>query len=191
MTEIHAYTPSPEFIEAYEANEAKRSAFIDTVVLAWDKANPDTTVAWLVDPLGADRYPCGINDAHPDQPAPEGLSRSQKRKYLIPKAGAAGARYAEQIKACRRGLPSRTAVLEHFGIPPRVEGPMRRDGAFLYAPVVPQKFDGQWFVVCTQAIETTGDKPVLVPAKLSAYHAARERQIDADALAADTRAAAR
>lgn len=172
MSDLHVYTTTAEFDRAWEENENGRRAFVAGVVIAWDEKHPDTPVAWVVDPFGADRHPVGFVDVHPKEPAPEGLSRSQERRYLIPARGRKGDVYREVLKRMH-GLPSRTPVMEAFGIPPRVRAP-GPDFSIRMCPVGVQRFEDTLWVSCSEPINSRN----LVTARLSDFYAAKERHAE-------------
>ena len=182
MTEPHIYTPTAEFAKTWEENEEKRQEFVARVVRPWNTANPDLTIAWINNPFDADPDPVGFMDAKPGEPVPTGLSRRKNRKWLIPVPGTPGEQY-RAVLAQMRKMPSRTKVMERFGIPPRVRAEyFNADGSHSNYLVQPHRFNGTWYVGCAEPIESKS----LTPAKLSDYYRDKEAHEAAKAAEAAT-----
>lgn len=182
MSEPYVYTTTSELWTAWGENEQKRTAFIRSVVEPWDTAHPDAKIAWATDPGGADQIPLGFVDS--GQPLPVGLSRAQTRRYLIPARGKAGQPYRDALEQMK-GLPTRTTVFRRFGIETRTLGGGLGDGRARWCMTQAARLDGVLFVISHGSPLSS---PHLVTAKLSEFHAAKERQTEIEALAADTRA---
>jgi hypothetical protein len=110
----HVYRASDDFVAAYRAFR-KRYAEVHLALCDYNVANP-------AHPLVALRHHdqsisvCGIEDVHPDQDPPEGLSRSQRRRYLLPRRGEIGAGWRALIKDHDRYPNVEKEVFEPLGV---------------------------------------------------------------------------
>jgi hypothetical protein len=114
VSEIYAYRANDELTKAWREYQAQRDEHIKAVVDPFVAKYPNHTP--LVDNW---QKIIGFSDGDPKNPPPAGLSRSQRRNYLMPARGKAGDEWREWMK--KLAFPTRRSeVLREFGLGDRL-----------------------------------------------------------------------
>jgi hypothetical protein len=116
VSELHFYRARPDLAAALRAFAIAREEFVDTVVKPFIAEHPlhePQINSWSQGVIG-------FADGAPNDLPPVGLSRSQRRGYLIPARGAAGQGWRDHI-ARLNAAPKLPAVLGEHGVPELVE----------------------------------------------------------------------
>lgn len=166
MGEIYAYRANDELTEAWRSVIADRARHIETVVEPFQEEHPNHH------PLVNNwERVLGFTDGAPHEPPPAGLSRSQRRNYLIPARGKAGDVWRDHMR--RIDLPcTKGELFKKFGLGEQLY--VGSDGRhFLGKPNAVDFGEDGVFVYTGYEIETVPE--CLSPVKLSEFYAAQER----------------
>lgn len=170
MSDVWFYRPSAELAAALRDYEAQRTRHIETVVRPFVKQYPDNEP--LVNSLS--NQVIGFKDGKPEDPPPEGLSRSQRREHLIPVRQAAGDPWREWMRKLE--LPvRREQVFRRFGCDAVMGMSMVHEGraAMHYPNFVDFGDDeGGMFVYYGTELPTVPES--LTPVKRSEFYAIQE-----------------
>lgn len=119
MTELYFYRASTELAERLRAYTEAAAYYRDKIVRPFVELHPNNEAVqsnWT-------KKVIGFRDGTPNDSAPEGLSRNQKRNYLIPKRGQAGDYWHSKMVELNERKPLLSAVLDEFNIPREVTRP--------------------------------------------------------------------
>jgi hypothetical protein len=132
-----------------------------------NRQNPDTPL-W-VGKAGIDHRVgvFGVEDIHPDQDPPAGLSRSRNRPYLIPKRGPSGQPWRDLIARFNAYPDLNRDVLKPHGVEAIRFGDLQ-----MYGVGVTDCGEHGVFITTTLPFETPSEHLTHVP--LSQYYAAKE-----------------
>lgn len=166
MSEIYAYRANDELTKAWRDYQGQRDEHVKTVVDPFVAEHPNHTP--LVDNW---QKIIGFADKDRKNPPPAGLSRSQRRNYLIPVRGKPGNERREWMK--KLSFPKRRSeVLNDFGLGDRMY--TRSDGrTYLGHPSAVDFGDDGVFVY--MGCEITPLPDCVTAVKLSEFYAAQER----------------
>jgi hypothetical protein len=113
MSDTSFYRAKPALRADLLDFKGRYGEFVQTVVKPFSDEWPHNQP--VRDPFGG---VVGFEDNHPEDP-PEGLSRSQKRGYLIPVRGKKGAIWQERLDTFQT-VPRLQSVLERHNVPSEV-----------------------------------------------------------------------
>lgn len=105
----YAWRASEEFAAAIRKyREDRIAAVASPAIRGFNEDRPDNKLAWTSG--GAFSMDVDLRGFMDDGDLPDGLSRAQSRRWLIPVRGKAGGPWREAIKAAKRAMPSLDAV---------------------------------------------------------------------------------
>jgi hypothetical protein len=160
----YAYRASDGFATALRTYRSAFDEFVATV-RAWDAQHPDARL-YVLRELTSVVVP-GFHDRNPDFDPPGGLSRSQTRRYLIPKRGKAGDPWRAALESFQLAAPDERPVWRCFGVEPFEIA----DGH----AYIPGFFDaGEAGVFVSRGVPFDPKPAALTEVALSEYYAAKE-----------------
>jgi hypothetical protein len=111
--DLYAWRASDEFAAAIRKfKDAKRTAVASEAIRGFNEAHPSNKLAWTG--RGAFSMDLDLRGFMDDGELPEGLSRAQSRRWLLPVRGKKGDYWRDAVKAAKRAMPSLDAVfVEH------------------------------------------------------------------------------
>jgi hypothetical protein len=174
--DTHAWRTTRQFGNAIRAALAACKALYDDVIIPYNEAHPGTELIRATPgPTSFDHRIDGFTDGDKKSPLPDGLSRAQKRWWLVPVRGKAGDPW-RAVLAQMNTMPKVGKVFRDFGFPVYTI-----KGSWISRTRV---FDDGTDVYLTSTQDVLEQHPCdhVVPVKMSEYHAARE----AAAAAADS-----
>ena len=180
MPDIYAYRASDDLASALRAYATEDNAFRQRVIER-DKQNPGREIMWSRSPFSNDMHPMGFADSTDE--VPEGLSRKQGRRSLIPKRGKPGDSWRAVLDEMGK-RPQVEKVLMQFNVPTAGRGGSTGTGGHYLAPT--QFIDGGEdgvLVVCkydlaTDPLHQSGTQSIgqhITPIPLSEFYAVKER----------------
>lgn len=165
--DLHAYRASEEFAVAIRQCLEEIARFRREVMKRWDKEHPHARALWRRGGLTLDSECVGFDC--PEGTTPEGLSRAQDRRSLIPKRGRSGDQWREAL-ARLNSAPKMEPVFRKFGVDPLV-WPDNLNG--IYKAGIDDTPDG---VFVTWAVPNSELGEHLTGSPLSVYYAAIEHK---------------
>jgi hypothetical protein len=169
VSDTFAWRASDEFAAAFRQYQSDKQAFIDSVVLPFDREHRNNPTAWRRAGFSLDIQCCGFKDKAGKVPA--GLSRARTRRWLIPVRGKAGNEW-RAVQQRMVDMPSLDKVFQAHDLAPfvLVGNTCATPGWFSDGTNV--------FIECTGDIAKTREdgepSKHLKSIKLSEFHAAKE-----------------
>jgi hypothetical protein len=169
MTPKFTWRASDELTAAIREYHKARKEFIATAVHEFNAEHPDHGARWYRHSFTLDPVFRGFADGTTD--VPEGLSRAQKRDYLIPARGPKSKPWRESVAAMGK-IPTLDVVFREHNLASNVWS-----GQHVYQPGMFD--DGEHvFIACGGDITTErpadGTSKHVTPVKLSEFYAAKE-----------------
>jgi len=158
----HVYRSTPELARAIIAQTALQREFYDTVIKVYAETS-DRDTHWLQYTGSVDPECVGFTDTTTE--VPSGLSRAQKRDYLIPRKGETGAPW-RAIMARMNKRPRIGDVLRKYGVQTLI---ISGDRCYTPGYFVDTEAELAYFI-CTAPLESEH----LTEIKMSEFYAARE-----------------
>jgi hypothetical protein len=107
--DLYVWRASEEFTAAIRKYREDRAAAVASPAIAgFNEEHPDNKLAWTSG--GAFSMDVDLRGFMDDGDLPDGLSRAQSRRWLIPVRGKAGDPWREAIRAAKKAMPSLDAV---------------------------------------------------------------------------------
>lgn len=166
MSDMFAYLASPELTAALGNIGDRVTAFHADVIRPWEESSRDVTAVWYRR-LGYEVRCLGFSVKTEGARVPDGLSANRNRDWLIPKRGAVGESWRQDLARSNQ-RPQLEPVLRRFDIEPTI---MVIDHGRRYTPGLVDTADGYYL---TWGYEHPDPGPHLAAVPPSVYYAAVE-----------------